>query len=154
MVEAINLEEKKKWDAVIRSFPNYDVFYLNAYAQAFAEEEGTEPFLFYYEKNGKKAVNVIMRRDIAKDMHFRGKIPVVVSQYDRDALYLKLNEAGFGAVSLYHTMIDPIQKGDYKEAVWLSKHIINMPVHQDVTESQIQEMADMLFHLIGKTLSR
>ncbi|MCI8483529.1 MAG: GNAT family N-acetyltransferase, partial [Lachnospiraceae bacterium] len=46
-----------------------------AYAQAFAEEEGTEPFLFYYEKNGKKAVNVIMRRDIAKDMHFRGKIP-------------------------------------------------------------------------------
>lgn len=74
--------------------------------------------------------------------------PVIVRNYDRDALYFKLNEAGFGAVSLYHTMIDPIQKGDYEEAVWLSKHIINLPVHQDVTEVQIEEMADTLFYIL------
>lgn len=74
--------------------------------------------------------------------------PIVIKKYDRDKLYFELNKAGFGAVSLYHTMIKPIQKEEYKDSVWLSKHIINMPVHQDVSENQIVEMANKLFELL------
>lgn len=75
--------------------------------------------------------------------------PIVIKNYDRNDLYFKLNEEGFGAVSLYHTMIEPVQKPEYEKAVWLSQHIINMPVHQDVDESDIRSMADRLLSILG-----
>lgn len=45
-------------------------------------------------------------------------------------------------------MIDPIQKAGDEDAVWLSKHIMNLPVHQDVTERQITEMSVKLLELL------
>lgn len=75
--------------------------------------------------------------------------PIIIKEYDRNDLYFKLNESGFGAVSLYHTMIEPIQNGDHDNAMWLSKHIINLPVHQDVNEDDIHEMAKQLLSILG-----
>lgn len=75
--------------------------------------------------------------------------PVIVKQYDRTKLYFELNEEGFGAVSLYHTLIPPlINDRRFEEAVWLSKHILNLPVHQDIKEGQIEQMYSILS---GKT---
>ncbi len=75
--------------------------------------------------------------------------PVLIMNYDRTQLYYDLNDAGFGAVSLYHTMINPIQSSEYKDALWLSRHIINLPVHQDVKREQIEEMAGVLLDKVG-----
>lgn len=71
--------------------------------------------------------------------------PVLVKQYDRTKLYFELNQAGFGAVSLYHTLIDPlINNRRFEDAAWTSKHILNLPVHQDIVEGQIEQMCSML----------
>lgn len=75
--------------------------------------------------------------------------PIVIKQYDRNKLYFELNKAGYGAVSLYHTMIEPIKTENLKDAIWLSEHIINMPVHQDVGEEEIKQMSEKLLEIIG-----
>lgn len=75
--------------------------------------------------------------------------PIVVKNFDRNQLYFQLNDAGYGAVSLYHTMIEEIKQGNNEDAVWLSKHIINMPVHQDVEQEEIREMAKLLLSILG-----
>ena len=75
--------------------------------------------------------------------------PVIIKNYDRTQLYFELNEAGFGAVSLYHTLIEPLRTGAYDDALWLSKHIMNMPVHQDIEAGQIEAMYKKITELFG-----
>lgn len=75
MIIEIEMSDVVKWNGIVRSFKNYDVFYLNSYVRAFAEEGDAIPLLLYYKKNGKRAINVVMKRDIANDEHFKGKIP-------------------------------------------------------------------------------
>lgn len=66
--------------------------------------------------------------------------PVVVRNASRDQLYSSMNEAGYGAVSLYHTMIDELPSGEHSDAHWLSRRIFNLPVHQDATPEQLATM--------------
>ncbi len=70
--------------------------------------------------------------------------PVRVIGKDRFELYKVLNENGYGAVSLYHTMIDPIREQAFVDSLELAGTILNLPVHQDVTVSQIKDMFEML----------
>jgi dTDP-4-amino-4,6-dideoxygalactose transaminase len=67
-------------------------------------------------------------------------LPCLVRKGSRDRLYHVLNEAGFGLVSLYHTLISQISADDYPESAWLSKHIINLPVHQDADKAKLEDM--------------
>jgi dTDP-4-amino-4,6-dideoxygalactose transaminase len=57
--------------------------------------------------------------------------PVLLDGINRDDFYLAMNRLGFGIVSLYHTMISPLQTEHWPETVHLSKKITNLPVHQD-----------------------
>lgn len=75
MLSVYTVEEKETWDGIIRSFQNYDVYYLNGYVKAFQLHGDGEPLLFHYEGEGLRGVNVVMRRDIAKDPRFAGRIP-------------------------------------------------------------------------------
>lgn len=65
------MEEKEKWDSLVRSFPNYDVYYLSGYAKAFQLHGDGEPILFYYENHGLRAINVVMKRDIKQNKYYR-----------------------------------------------------------------------------------
>ncbi|TDE29154.1 hypothetical protein E0I61_08280 [Flavobacterium ranwuense] len=67
-------------------------------------------------------------------------LPVIVEDYDRTSLYHEMNNTGFGMVSLYHTMIEQLDGFQSEAAAVLSHKIINFPIHQDVTESDIDEM--------------
>jgi dTDP-4-amino-4,6-dideoxygalactose transaminase len=58
-------------------------------------------------------------------------LPVRITGNNRDEVYVGMNADGFGMVSLYHTLIDAVQAG-FEDAVDLSEHIINFPVHQDI----------------------
>lgn len=70
------IEDQNKWDTIVRSFPDYDVFYLSGYSKAFMREapkNGT-PILLYYEHGEDRAINVMLRRDVAKDEKLAGKV--------------------------------------------------------------------------------
>jgi len=65
-------------------------------------------------------------------------LPVRVLNGARDRVYHAMNAAGFGMVSLYHTLISELQT--YSEMVSVSQSVINFPVHQDVDRGQIEPM--------------
>lgn len=75
MLTVFTLEQGEKWDAVVRTFENYDVYWLCGYVKAFEIHGDGEPLLFYYEDNDIRGINVVMKRDISRDSHFSGKIP-------------------------------------------------------------------------------
>jgi len=66
--------------------------------------------------------------------------PVLVREVPRDALYFRMNEAGFGVVTLYHTLISELTPSDYPESHALSRRILNLPVHQDADPAQLRPM--------------
>lgn len=74
MLSIINIDDLNKWDKIVRGFNDYDVYYLSNYTKAFQSHGDGEPLLFYYEDRNIKAMNVVMKRDIAKDKKFSGKL--------------------------------------------------------------------------------
>ncbi len=68
------LDDHDEWDKIVRSFPNYDVFYLSSYVKAFKSDNYGEPLLISYENGSDRAINVVYRRDIGKDENFIGKL--------------------------------------------------------------------------------
>ena len=75
MLTVYTLEQSEKWDEIIRSFQNYDTYWLSGYVKAFKIHGDGEPLLFFYEDDNTKGINVVMKRDIAKDKNFCGKLP-------------------------------------------------------------------------------
>ena len=69
---------------------------------------------------------------------------MIIADRSRDALYFKLNEAGYGVVSLYHTLIAPIDAQAYPVSHWLARRVLNLPVHQDIQPHQLEAMIDCL----------
>ena len=74
MLSVITLEEADKWDTIVKSFKNYDVYYLSGYTKPFKIHGDGEPILIYYDDESMCAINVVMKRDIGKDENFKGKI--------------------------------------------------------------------------------
>ena len=68
------LEQSEQWDAIVRSFKEYDVYWLSGYVKAFQIHGDGEPLLFYFEGLFVRGINVVMKRDVAKDERFKGKI--------------------------------------------------------------------------------
>lgn len=75
MLTVYTLEQAEQWDAVVCSFKEYDVYWLSGYVKAFQLHGDGEPLLFYYEKGDTRGINVVMKRDIAMDEHFIGRLP-------------------------------------------------------------------------------
>ena len=74
MLKVYTLNEKEKWDEKVESFSEHDVYYLSGYTKGFYLHGDGEPLLFYYESEENRAINVTMKRDIAKDERFKNRI--------------------------------------------------------------------------------
>lgn len=66
-------------------------------------------------------------------------LPVRIRRGNRDHIYHAMNADGYGMVSLYHTLIEPV-RDDFPEMVALSKSVINFPVHQDMGAEHVPGM--------------
>ncbi len=75
-LDVITLKEHKKWDEIVSLFSKADVYYQRGYVQAFKVHGDGEPLLFYFydDSTNNKAINVVMKRDISKDIRFAGII--------------------------------------------------------------------------------
>lgn len=80
-LQVITIENNVKWDKLVKSFRDYDVYYLSGYSRAFQIHGDGEPVLFYYEDDNIRGMNVVMLRDIANDKNFVGKLTTGV-HYD------------------------------------------------------------------------
>ncbi len=74
MLDIYSNNDWEKWNEIISSFPNYDVYYLPEYTNAFALHGDGVPLLIYFERNGFRAANVVFKRDISNDKRFNREI--------------------------------------------------------------------------------
>ena len=75
MITLYDLSQSAEWDATVRSFSEYDVYYLSGYVKAFHVHGDGNPYLLYYESNGLKAIYVYMRRQTAIEGFFDSITP-------------------------------------------------------------------------------
>ena len=75
MIRLIGLNESERWDAIVSSFEEYDVYYLSGYVKAFHIHGDGDPFLLFYEGVGLKAIYVYMRRPTAIEGVFDSVTP-------------------------------------------------------------------------------
>lgn len=78
-------------------------------------------------------------------------VPIIIHGHDKSDLYFRMNEMGYGVVSLYHTMIEPIRE-KFPQAVEIGNSILNLPVHQDINKFEIKEMCKLLISLCQTTV--
>ena len=62
MIRLIDLNHSTEWDEIVRSFTEYDVYYLSGYVKAFYLHGDGYPCLLYYESPSLRAIYVYMRR--------------------------------------------------------------------------------------------
>lgn len=74
MLSIVNSDDSEKWDSIVMSFQNYDVYYLSSYTKAFKIHGDGEPILIYYQDEELRAINVVMMRDIAMDKDFKNNL--------------------------------------------------------------------------------
>lgn len=60
----ITLKEHQEWDRIVGSFVGDDGYYRSGYAKGCWLHGDGEPLLLYYEGDGIRAMNVVMKRDI------------------------------------------------------------------------------------------
>ena len=65
MIQIYSIKDSDKWDDVITSFADYDVYYLSGYARSFFIHGDGEPHLLYYIGESLRAVYVYMKRQTA-----------------------------------------------------------------------------------------
>ena len=65
MIRLFSIQERTDWDNTVKSFADYDVYYLSGYVMAFHIHGDGDPYLLYYEENGLRAIYVYMRRPTA-----------------------------------------------------------------------------------------
>lgn len=75
-------------------------------------------------------------------------LPILILSSSRDRIYDDLNNSGYGVVSLYHTLIKQITKEDFPVSHHLSRQILNLPVHQDISADQLESMVIELSKLV------
>ena len=74
MLNIYTIEQSAQWDAVVRSFSEHDTYWLSGYVKAFKIHGDGEPLLFFYVGKRVRGINVVMKRDISNDPHFKGKL--------------------------------------------------------------------------------
>ncbi len=65
MIKLFGLSQSVEWDATVRTFAEWDVYYLSGYVKAFHIHGDGDPFLLYYESPELRAIYVYMRRRTA-----------------------------------------------------------------------------------------
>lgn len=73
-IEVIKFEDKTRWDQIVKSFDDYEVYNLNGYLSGLEKHGDGEPLLFYLEDGHNKAINVVFKRDISATPNLNGKI--------------------------------------------------------------------------------
>ena len=74
MISVLTIQQADEWNRIVKSFQHYDIYYLSNYVKAFNLHGDGEPLLFLYEDDQMRAINIVMKRDIAHDERFTGEM--------------------------------------------------------------------------------
>lgn len=74
-MKLVTINQTDVWDCIVRSFKQYDVYYLSGYVKAFHIHGDGDPQLLYYEADGLKAIYVYMKRKTAIEGYYDSVTP-------------------------------------------------------------------------------
>lgn len=69
------MSHSTEWNDRVKSFAEYDVYYLSGYVKAFQIHGDGDPQLLYYEADGLKAIYVYMKRKTAIEGYYDSVTP-------------------------------------------------------------------------------
>lgn len=75
MIRIYKITEANEWDVVVRSFTEYDIYYLSGYVKAFQIHGDGEPQMFFFDRNNLRGIYVYMKRKTAIDGVFDSITP-------------------------------------------------------------------------------
>lgn len=106
-IEIINCDQAQRWDDIVKSFGDHDVYYLNGYTEGFKIHGDGQPILIYMEDDGVRAINAVMKRTLSgiPDME---DAPVVKENFDICTPY------GYGGFLIEGTLSDKMA-GAYRD---------------------------------------
>jgi len=64
--------------------------------------------------------------------------PIIIENKDRNDVYFKLLDKSIETVSLYHTLIPELSELDNPISFELSRKILNLPIHEDLSEKDLK----------------
>lgn len=97
---------------------------------------------FFQHVEGVKCMRSIKPFDLPQSF------PLLIRNGLREKLYFKLQENGVQTTALYYRLIDAIDRERFDSSYAVSSSILNLPLHQDLTESDIKHMADAVTHCL------
>ena len=74
MIKIYNELDRDIWNKTVKSFLNWDIYYLYEYALSFKIHGDGDIFLVYFEYQNDRLCYVVMQKDIANSSLFRGKL--------------------------------------------------------------------------------
>lgn len=75
MLTVMDVQKKLQWNDYVKSFKNWDIYYLCEYAESFALHGDGTPLLICYEDGDARFCYVVMRKDIALFKLFNWVLP-------------------------------------------------------------------------------
>ncbi len=75
LLSIYTLDDEMEWNKIVGSFTNHDVYYLSSYVKGFKLHGDGEPLLIYFSHGDTRAMNVVMKRDVAESDHFKNVLP-------------------------------------------------------------------------------
>ena len=70
--------------------------------------------------------------------------PLRIMHGMREKLYFYLVEHAIPVTALYYRLIDQIKKEEFPTSFAISNEILNLPVHQDITQNDILEICSAI----------
>ena len=64
MIKVLGLEQSDEWDGIVRSFTEYDTYWLSGYVKAFFLHGDGIPLMVYCENGDARGINVVMKRSL------------------------------------------------------------------------------------------
>lgn len=113
-------------------------------------EKRRQNYKYLSEASEKYKDIFVPLKSLDSDFEVPQTFPIKLFNTDRFKVYLKMNEKGWGVVSLYHTLIEPLRNGEYPVSEALSECILNLPVHQDAESEKYSEMLSLLAEVCKK----
>lgn len=89
MFEIITLDDSIYWDKIVRSFTEYDIYYLSGYSKGFDIHGDGIPMLFYYHDGDIRGICVMMKRDITRNEYYKNK-------FEENTLFDIVTPYGYG----------------------------------------------------------
>ena len=70
MLRIVTNEEKDRWNSIVKSYDNWDIYYLCEYAETFKLHGDGIPLLIDFNEGDERFCYVVMKRDISEDKKF------------------------------------------------------------------------------------